>query len=288
MSFPGGFKSDDIRNWWDKQARNHPESAGILALFGTDRCSLLYRQLAEWNHFCRLVSFRQTLRVLELGCGAGRWALLMAPLVQSVVAVDFSSEMIALAKNRAESAGVRNVRFIIGTAQDFLLPECYDVIYLSGVDQYLDDTSLRATISHAAAMLAQNGILIDRVTISTGARFVCDQTGGYQCIYRTLAELESAFASEGFEMRYHAPSHYPLRLTRLTRWRPVAFMLQALLERSPRVGCCLLETITGLIQAIRPRVGKLTDRSHDFFVMRRKLSGAEVCGMPVLPATVER
>ena len=54
------------------------------------------------------------MRVLDLGCGAGDVSLLAAELVGSsgsVVGIDRSPEVIAFARERARSAGLRHVDF---------------------------------------------------------------------------------------------------------------------------------------------------------------------------------
>src|SRR5262245_51026994 len=50
-------------------------------------------------------------KVLEFGCGTGTTALKLAPFVARIVATDISSEMIAIAREKASAEGVRNVEF---------------------------------------------------------------------------------------------------------------------------------------------------------------------------------
>jgi ubiquinone/menaquinone biosynthesis C-methylase UbiE len=57
--------------------------------------------------------------VLDVGTGTGAVALRVARLVGAgkVVALDVSLEMLRVAKNRAEAAGLTNVRFNEGRAE---------------------------------------------------------------------------------------------------------------------------------------------------------------------------
>ena len=57
-------------------------------------------------------------RVLDVGCGSGEPTLLVAQLVAPgpVLGLDVSREMLAVARRRAKSRGVTNVRFRIGDA----------------------------------------------------------------------------------------------------------------------------------------------------------------------------
>ena len=71
-------------------------------------------------------------RVLDLGCGDGRLALGVAPYAKRVDGIDPDSEAIAAAKWNARKAGVRNVRFAAGAAQDLPYPDAaFDVVILS-------------------------------------------------------------------------------------------------------------------------------------------------------------
>ena len=70
-------------------------------------------------------------RLLEFGCGTGTTALIHAPRVSHIDAVDFSSEMIAIAREKTGAQGVSNVRFEISSFGDWPLPksgEGYDVV----------------------------------------------------------------------------------------------------------------------------------------------------------------
>ena len=85
-------------------------------------------ELREWGGE-RLVRGK---RVLDLGCGDGRFALGIAPVVRSVVGVDPDPEAITAAKKNARTARLRNVRFVVGAAQTLPCPtEVFDVVILS-------------------------------------------------------------------------------------------------------------------------------------------------------------
>src|SRR5262245_30871763 len=57
-------------------------------------------------------------RVLDLGAGPGQLALLVAPLVAAVVAVDPEPDMLAEAERRAAALEARNVTFITASSDD--------------------------------------------------------------------------------------------------------------------------------------------------------------------------
>ena len=85
-------------------------------------------ELREWGG-ARLVRGK---RVLDLGCGDGRFALGVAQFAAKVDGLDPDVEVIAAAKKNARRAGIRNVRFAVGAAQQLPYPDgAFDVVILS-------------------------------------------------------------------------------------------------------------------------------------------------------------
>ena len=62
-------------------------------------------------------------RLLEFGCGTGTTALIHAARVSHIDAIDFSSEMIAIAREKAAEQSVTNVRFEVATLEDWPIGE---------------------------------------------------------------------------------------------------------------------------------------------------------------------
>lgn len=61
-------------------------------------------------------------KVLEFGCGTGGTAIIHAPYVKNILAIDLSSRMIEIAKEKAEAARVKNVKYEC-TGIDSFTPE---------------------------------------------------------------------------------------------------------------------------------------------------------------------
>ena len=86
------------------------------------------RELREWGGE-RLVRGK---RVLDLGCGDGRFALGVAGIALSVEGLDPDPEAIAAAKRSARTSRLGNVRFAVGAAQQLPYPDrAFDVVLLS-------------------------------------------------------------------------------------------------------------------------------------------------------------
>ncbi len=72
--------------------------------------------------------------VLDVGCGAGRFALALAPECRHVTGIDLSEKMIGLAKEKADEHQVENVDFLVADWQGFDLQAAgmekrYDLVF---------------------------------------------------------------------------------------------------------------------------------------------------------------
>jgi ubiquinone/menaquinone biosynthesis C-methylase UbiE len=108
------------------------EAVGVVgryvpAFSSTLRPNALY-ELGEWGGE-RLVRGK---RVLDLGCGDGRFALAVAPSAKSVDGLDPDPEAIAAAKKLARKTPAPNVRFRVGAAQELPYGDgAFDLVILS-------------------------------------------------------------------------------------------------------------------------------------------------------------
>ncbi|MFT4623511.1 MAG: 2-polyprenyl-3-methyl-5-hydroxy-6-metoxy-1,4-benzoquinol methylase [Myxococcota bacterium] len=103
--------------------------------------------------------------VLEFGCGTGSTALLHAPKVSSILALDTSPRMIDIATAKAAAAGIDNVRFGVGTVFD-ADPGPYDVVLALNVLHLVPD--LAATVRRCHALLKPGGALVASTACITG------------------------------------------------------------------------------------------------------------------------
>jgi ubiquinone/menaquinone biosynthesis C-methylase UbiE len=71
-------------------------------------------------------------RLLDVGCGDGRFALGVAPYAATVSGIDPDVRAIAAARRLARKDGVRNVKFAVGAGQRLPYPDdAFDVVVLS-------------------------------------------------------------------------------------------------------------------------------------------------------------
>lgn len=98
-------------------------------------------------------------RVLDLGCGDGRWGSILIPKCRQYIGVDFSSEfIIAARKNHASNKAM----FYCHSAQDYFVEEKFDLILIVGVTTYMNDDEVEKMANNCSKMLSQRGKLFIR------------------------------------------------------------------------------------------------------------------------------
>jgi ubiquinone/menaquinone biosynthesis C-methylase UbiE len=98
---------------------------------------------------------------VDLGAGTGFVALALAPLVDSVLAVDVSPEMTESLAAHAAQAGLRNVRTDVADLRGFRLPAAsVDLVVSSYALHHLRDADKRALVAEAARWLRPGGRVV--------------------------------------------------------------------------------------------------------------------------------
>lgn len=117
-----------------------------------------------------VVRLDESAKVLDVGCGPGKWARLLAERFSSVTAIDVSPEMVLLAKENARNSGLFNITFHVMDVSKLNFPcEVYDFVNCITVLQHiLDDERWRMAIRE-----------IVRVT----------RTGGYVLLFETAPSI---------------------------------------------------------------------------------------------------
>ena len=97
-------------------------------------------------------------RVLDLGCGAGLDSVLVSPLAGSVLGLDFSEEMLGVARKTAGSLGCTNVQFALGDAESIPAETAsIDVAMVNGIFNLNPERS--AIFAELARVIRPGGLL---------------------------------------------------------------------------------------------------------------------------------
>ncbi len=67
--------------------------------------------------------------VMEFGCGTGSTAIILAPCVKHIVAIDMSSKMVEIAQGKADAEQISNITFKHSAIEDYSVPDqAFDVV----------------------------------------------------------------------------------------------------------------------------------------------------------------
>lgn len=128
---------------WDHGAANNPGLVRVIE-----------RVLAE-------CSPQPMMRAIDLGCGSGQLTLRLAPLVESIVAIDVSQAMIDLLLQNAQRANVDNVEGIAVPIEHFdVEPGSIDLVVSNYALHHLRDQDKAALVRKATQWLAPGGKLV--------------------------------------------------------------------------------------------------------------------------------
>ena len=166
--------------WEDRARRFAAEGDGLAAV-----CSY-----GMPNFYNRAIHFTQTLalhpwlrvrpgtRVLDIGCGVGRWSRLLASRGAEVTGIDLSPTMIAQAKRRAADAGLsEKCRFLVQDSAALDTGGKFDLVLGVTVLQHiLDADALRAAVQRIADHVAPAGRVVLLEAAPTHFTSHCDST----------------------------------------------------------------------------------------------------------------
>ena len=203
----------ETKQFWDQAAKATllVEKASVGMLTEGNEYNAIYRLAEEEAHFLNIFSPDPTKRVLEVGSGGGRWAFFLANKVSSVVGIDFSESMIEIAEQQRAARKISNVSFVHADLLGYNEEEKFDLIYFSGVLQYVSDEEILRSIEKASELLTPGGVIISRDTVQENRRVV--KAGDYPVIYRTISEYRSIFEQAGFTLDYNEFSYPPRRFS---------------------------------------------------------------------------
>ncbi len=99
-----------------------------------------------------------TMEVLEFGCGTGSTAIAHARWVKHILAIDFSSKMIEIARAKAQARDIRNITFETAAIDDFTPGRTFDAVLGLNVLHLLADR--QAVIRKVYALLEPGGVFV--------------------------------------------------------------------------------------------------------------------------------
>jgi SAM-dependent methyltransferase len=253
--------------WEDRAHRFAARGAGLAAV-----CSYGMPAFYNWSiHLFQRLALRRWLRVppgtrvLEIGCGVGRWSRRLARRGATVTGIDLSRKMIARARERAAADGLGDrCRFVVADVCAPPLTGQFDVVFGVTVLQHiLDPIRFQSAVTALTEHLAPGGrvILLEAAPSRPTGR--CDS---HVFVARDARLYLDAFRRAGLEcVSMTGVDPAPFKTWFLPRYRT--------LPRAVALGGLAAITAAGFIPDLL--LGRLWTRAswHKVFVLTHRQTG---------------
>lgn len=148
--------------------------------------------------------------VLDLGCGIGRWADAISGEINSYYGIDFSSEMIAVAKKKTRNGNCvfENMSVVDAVYNTSILSRKYDVIIVTGVFMYINDDELIECYKGLKNLAGKDTIFYFEESVGKEERLTLNHIWSknlndyYGAIYRTRDEYVNLINSNMGEVEF--------------------------------------------------------------------------------------
>lgn len=211
------IKTKNTQNFYDKRAKEleNMENPYVAVLLGDQNP----QHALAWNEFEKKYILNQlkidkNSNVLDIGCGIGRWAESIIPQCNYYLGVDFSNEMIKIAKQRCNFKDA-HYDFISASFQEIVenfnekLKYKFNRVIIGGVCMYINDNDLEKCISKLSYLLEEHCCMYFTETVAITNRLTLDECPSealkttYDVIYRTPLEYNQYYeklVKEGFKI----------------------------------------------------------------------------------------
>lgn len=189
-----------VENFFELRAKKAEQLGPIRAVIYQDHHPDLAerRDAAEKSLLLPKLDLTAQDRVLDLGCGTGRWADIVASQVQNYHGADLSPGLVAIARKRLQT--VPQARFSVCAADEISLArlaetEPFSRVLSFGLMIYLNDDEVRSVLHAIVAVAAHRCRVVLREPIAVESRlsivdhFSEDLDQEYNAIYRTQEEM---------------------------------------------------------------------------------------------------
>ena len=173
----------------------------------------------DWNIFEKeyilpQLDINEHSRVLDIGCGIGRWAESIIPICGYYCGTDFSIQMIEAAKERNYNAD-KNYDFFTSSFQEFVehdnssINQKFDKVIIGGVCMYINDRDVNECFLNMLNHLQNKCTIYLTETVAIKNRLTLDECPSealktnYDVIYRTPEEYNeyyTVFLDAGFRI----------------------------------------------------------------------------------------
>lgn len=199
-SNPQSINKESVACFFNQRAEKISSIGPLHAVIYQEKNPVLAqkRDVAEKEKLLPLLGLNDSMRVLDVGCGTGRWASSLVPLSAYYRGIDACAGLIDHAREFFSSSS--NCTFTVASANDFSLSgldenEAFDRILCTGVLMYLNDNEVYQALKCMFSALTPGGIVMIREPLGINERLTISEhyseelEQDYNAIYRTMPEL---------------------------------------------------------------------------------------------------
>ena len=202
--------SEKVKDFFNKRANKDVESEFAIVLF-QDKENSEQRHNEEKKIFYENIDVSGK-KVLEIGCGVGRWAEALHGKCGSYLGLDFSEELLGIAKKSYKDFDDCNFQLMSATdikVDELIIKPPFDVVIFSGFLMYINDDDINIIMDEVNQITADDKkVFAMEPTSHMDSRLTLKDfyseglESDYSAIYRTESEYVEFFKKlNGNEIR---------------------------------------------------------------------------------------
>ncbi|MEY3122007.1 MAG: hypothetical protein RI993_832 [Pseudomonadota bacterium] len=157
------------------------------------------RDAYEKDFMVPLLALTGQEKILDIGCGIGRWVDLLHDKSRCYCGIDFNEGLIKIARQRCNA---KNINFYVVGAENVKCSAVqshapFDRVIITGLLIYLNDEQISSLLKGLSSLVADECLVYLREPIAMESRLTLNEywsvelASNYSAIYRTKAELSA-------------------------------------------------------------------------------------------------
>lgn len=191
------LKSNDIKEFWAKRALS---ATGLkTVLLGDDKGAQVQRNQKECSVLKDAIKELKSLKILDIGCGIGRWVENLGERIESYTGIDFTAEYVRIANEKyMDKKDVNFYEMSVCEMSPEILSKDYNLVICTGVLTYINDNDIPQIFQKIKNLSPEYVYIQESISLMDG-RLTLDKfeskelNSNYSAIYRTQKEYEQYF-----------------------------------------------------------------------------------------------